>query len=144
MYALTIPAEKRCIKAVNAFIWAVAQEAELDNKQAYRLRLAVDETVSNIISHGYADCVGCGPVQIWVEITEQAVSVTIEDTGTPFDMTTADTPDDLGLPPDERDPGGLGVFLVTSYVDELRYERVNGHNINRITIRREQETATPS
>jgi anti-sigma regulatory factor (Ser/Thr protein kinase) len=127
------------MKAVHAFIWAVAQEAALNKKQAYRLRLVVEETVSNIITHGYGDCAESGPVQIWAEIKEETISVTIEDVGTPFDMTRTPPPNDLHLPPEERDLGGLGVFLVVQYADDLRYEHIDGHNINRFTIRRDTD-----
>lgn len=119
---------------VSAFIWAVAMEAELAHQSAYRLRLAADEIVHNIVTHAYAPCDSCGPVFLWAAITPQAVTVTIEDIGHPFDLTQQPEPDDMHRPPEHRDPGGLGIFLITRYVDDLRYERVNGRNINRLTM----------
>lgn len=136
MYALTIPAEQRVMALVSAFVWAVAQDAQLCQQQAYRLRLAVDETVQNIIHHGHADR-SPGAIQIWTEINPKGVSVTIEDTGKVFDMSVHPAPPDIHLPPEQRSIGGLGVYLITHMVDDLRYETVNGHNINRLTILRQ-------
>lgn len=136
MYALTIPADPNTLSVVSAFVWAVAAEAKLNQRKAYRLRLAVDEIMTNIITHGYAKCEGCPPIHLWVEIEQYSVSVTIEDGGEPYDITQSETPEDIGLPPEERDIGGLGVFLVVRYVDDIRYEYVNGHNVNRLTVKR--------
>lgn len=136
MYALTVPAEQRSLAAISAFIVAVTNEANLTHRRAYRLRLAVDETVTNIIQHGYEhhaeDTVPL--VHLWAEINPHSVSVTIEDGGTPYDMTQAADPDDLDRPPEERTVGGLGVYLTTHYVDDLRFERANDRNINRLTV----------
>lgn len=136
MYALTVPAERRSLAAISAFIIAVTEEAELPHRRAYRLRLAVDETVTNIIQHGYEHCTEDDTplIHIWAEITPQRVSVTIEDGGAPYDMTQATEPTDLDRPPEERGVGGLGVYLITHYVDDLRFERVNDRNINRLTV----------
>ena len=137
MYSLTIPAKQYVMSLVSTFIYAVAMEACLDKRSAYHLRLAVDETVQNIIEHGYdINCTTCGPIQIWAEINPYTVSITIEDTGNAFDMTTHPTPPDLGSTLDTRELGGLGVYLVTKVIDDMRYECVNGHNINRLTIHR--------
>ena len=136
MYALTVPARTQSLPAVSAFIVAVSKDADLPPRRAYRLRLAVDETVTNIIEHGHSDCDDneCPLVHLWANINPESVNITIEDAGEPYDMTQASHPDDLDRPPDERTIGGLGVFLITHYVDDLRFERVNGRNVNRLTI----------
>lgn len=136
MYALTVPAQKRYLSAISAFIVAVTKETDLPHRRAYRLRLAVDEAVTNIIQHGYEHCTenDVPLVHLWAEIGPHSVSVTIEDGGEPYDMTQAADPTDLNRPPEEREIGGLGVYLITHYVDDLRFERVNDRNINRLTV----------
>ena len=137
MYALTVPGERTSVAVISAFIWAVAQDAQLSRLKAYRLRLAVDEIVTNIISYGYGDCRPCGAIHVWAEINPTSVSVTIEDCGTPFDLTTQPVPRTLHAPLAERDLGGLGIYLVTQVVDSITYERTNSHNINRLTLERD-------
>ncbi|MEL6149708.1 MAG: ATP-binding protein [Chloroflexota bacterium] len=141
MFALTVPGQQRYMAVISAFVWAVASEADLPHKKAYRMRLAADEISTNIVNHAYGPCGDeCGPIQIVAQITDHAVIVTIEDIGNPFDMTEHPEPDDMHLPPEMRELGGLGVFLITRYVDDLRYERVNGRNINRLTMWRNNES----
>jgi serine/threonine-protein kinase RsbW len=133
MYALTIPAHLDALPVVSAFVWAVASDAKLSQAKAYRIRLAIDELVTNIIMHGYANCVGCPPIMMWAEFDTETISFTVEDGGKPFDLTSLPPPD-VNAPLDTRELGGLGVFLVTRYIDSVRYEYVNGHNINRLTM----------
>lgn len=140
MYALTVPAHPQSIGVISAFVWAIASDLNLSRSRAYRLRLAVDEIVTNIIQHGYAPCQSYNechhPISLWVEVEIETVSITIEDLGMPYDITQADAPTDLHAPLHEREIGGLGVYLITQYVDDILYERVGGRNINRLTINR--------
>lgn len=141
MYALTVPAYREYIRLVSAFIVAIAADANLPDKKAYRLRLAVDEIVTNTMMHGYGTVQGRDNedrvVNIYGEITARTISITIEDSAPPFDITQEMPVVDVNAPLDKRDPGGLGVYLVVRYVDDIRYDYVNGHNVNRLTMRRD-------
>lgn len=137
MFALTVPGEVRALPVISAFIWAVAVDAALSKRQAYRLHLAVDEIVTNIVTHGYGQLEDSPPIALWAEVSPVQVSITIQDSGAPYDITQAAPPPDLTQPPELRDVGGLGVYLVVRFVDELRYEYVNGYNITRVVIRQE-------
>ena len=55
----------------------------------------------------------------------------IRDTGRPFDPTAVGDPD-LTRDADERDLGGLGIFLMRQYMSDVRYERRNNENILRL------------
>ena len=141
MYALTVPAYREYIRLVSAFVVAIAADANLPDKKAYRLRLAVDEIVTNTMMHGYGTVQGRDNedrvVNIYGEITARTISITIEDSAPPFDITQEMPVVDVNAPLDKRDPGGLGVYLVVRYVDDIRYDYVNGHNVNRLTMRRD-------
>jgi serine/threonine-protein kinase RsbW len=141
MYALTVPAYREYIRLVSAFVVAIAADANLPDKKAYRLRLAVDEIVTNTMMHGYGTVQGGDNedrvVNIYGEITARTISITIEDSAPPFDITQEMPVVDVNAPLDKRDPGGLGVYLVVRYVDDIRYDYVNGHNVNRLTMRRD-------
>ena len=52
----------------------------------------------------------------------------IEDTGIPFNPNQQEIPEDLDKPLEEREIGGLGVYLAKINVDQLIYERVNIQN----------------
>ena len=89
------------------------------------LRVAVDETVTNIIIHGYG---GAGEVSIDLEADGKDLVVRIADAAPPFDPTTRVT--QQLKPLDERaKPGGLGIFMVNKAMDEVRYAREKGKNV---------------
>jgi serine/threonine-protein kinase RsbW len=85
------------------------------------LRVALDEIVSNIVIHGG---VARPPrIDVGFRRVDDGVEVTITDDGPPFDPMARPEPD-VTLPIEARQPGGLGIALVKSLVDRVRYERI--------------------
>src|SRR5690348_14390871 len=101
----------------------VSAQAGLDKKAAYNLRLGVDEIATNIILYGYEQTGMSGDVKIYTEITDQKLTLTLEDSARAYDPSNTPEPD-LTLPLEERPIGGLGVYLAMSGADEFKYERV--------------------
>jgi len=110
---------------------------DLDRATAYRLRLAVDEIATNAIVHGYGEAGREGILRIRADSDERAVRIILEDSGPPYDPRETLPPDDLGRPLEERQVGGLGVFLALRGVDEFRYERVGAWNRNVFIVKRQ-------
>ena len=52
----------------------------------------------------------------------------LTDTGKEFDPTLAPEAD-ITLSADEREIGGLGIFLIRQIMNEVRYQRIDGKNI---------------
>lgn len=97
----------------------------------FRVSLALDELLTNIISHGYSDA--CRHlIRVTVSVTGGAVVVRTEDDGVAFDP-FARAPVDTAAGIDERRPGGLGIHLVKEMIGEVAYRRSDGRN--RITLR---------
>ncbi len=136
MTALTLPGTLDALAPLGDFVKAAAAAAGLDPKAAYRLRLAVVELVTNSVTHGYAESGTTGPVRLTADVTPDALVVTVEDDAPPFDPSAAPPPDDLDRPLEERDIGGLGVYLVLQEVDEYRYERAGRANRSVLRMRR--------
>lgn len=86
-----------------------------------------------------ADASGANPWRLtWkrtvrVAVSDEPVSVTITfvDHGVPYDPLARRDPD-LTLPAEERDIGGLGIFLTKQIMDDVSYEHCHGQNILRI------------
>ncbi len=89
-------------------------------------RLVVEEIVRNLIEHTppYAADESC---EVTVEVRDETVVVTIEDTRPPFDPLEAPALD-VDAPLESRRPGGMGLHLVRSLSHELTYERVGDRN----------------
>ena len=82
------------------------------------LRLAVDEAVTNVITHGYG---GPGDIELELGTDDVDLIIVLRDQAPSFDPAHAPA---VNLePPGERDnPGGFGVYLMKSVMDEIRYQ----------------------
>jgi serine/threonine-protein kinase RsbW len=76
---------------------------------------AVGEAFNNIALHGYEGR-PVGPVEVDIECTHRGVRLELRDYGASFDPADAVSPNLEALP-----EGGLGVFIMSSMVDELEY-----------------------
>jgi putative intracellular protease/amidase/anti-sigma regulatory factor (Ser/Thr protein kinase) len=130
MNTLTVPANLDSLDAVADFVLAAADAADLSRQASYRLRLSVDEFVTNIILYAYAGAAAPGMIEIRALRDEKVLRVILEDTGMPFDPRQVAPPRDLHLPAEERRLGGLGIYLALGGVDGFAYERVGNRNRN--------------
>jgi anti-sigma regulatory factor (Ser/Thr protein kinase) len=132
MQPLILPGTLDSLKPIRDFVTEAARAAGLDTKRTYRLRLAVDEIATNIVTHGYAGAGLEGTVSLHAKIEKDTVAIVIEDTGATFDPGQSAPQVDLDTPIEERKIGGLGIFLVSQITDKVSYERVD--NLNRNTV----------
>ena len=85
MEPLTVPGTLDALATIGKYVLAAAAVAGLDNKAAYRLRLAVDEIATNIIAYGYQPMGQDGVIDVRADIDEQTLTITLEDTAPAFD-----------------------------------------------------------
>jgi serine/threonine-protein kinase RsbW len=132
MEQLTVPGELSSLKLIAEFVLAAAAKVGLDKKATYRLRLAIDEIATNIILYGFQESVTQGDINLFATTDATKLEIAIEDTAIPFDPISARQveADDLERPLEERQVGGLGVYLAIQGVDQFRYERVSDRNRN--------------
>jgi serine/threonine-protein kinase RsbW len=96
-------------------------------------QLAVEEAITNIITHGYSDA--GGEIVVSCRACDGSVEVRLEDRAKPFDPLALPEPDitgDIG----DREVGGLGIFLIRQVMDEIRYRFEEGKNILLLIKRR--------
>jgi serine phosphatase RsbU (regulator of sigma subunit)/anti-sigma regulatory factor (Ser/Thr protein kinase) len=136
MDQITVPGVIASIQPITDFVLSVADKGGLDQSTTYRLRLAVEEIVANIIQHGYQDAGRVGSVTVTVQMNPKELVITLEDTGVPYDPREQHTPSSLSLAAEDRDIGGLGVYLALQSVDAFHYERVNERNRNILMVKR--------
>ena len=123
--------ELREIVAAAAKIDAFCEEQELAPEIAYAVNLSIDEILTNTISYGYDDD---EPHRIEIIVRREADSlvVVIVDDSAPFDLSA--TPEaDVEATLEDREVGGLGLFLVHQMMDKVEYERVDGCNVVTLT-----------
>jgi len=98
---------------------------------AFRLMLALDEVVSNVIRHGFEGG-GEHRIGVRVEIGSSVLTATVIDEGREFDPRDAPCPD-LDASLDARRVGGLGMHLVRSSMDTIEYRRDGQRNVLTLT-----------
>jgi anti-sigma regulatory factor (Ser/Thr protein kinase) len=130
MQELTVPASLKSLSTIGQFIMNVSKSSGLEDASAYRLRLAIDEIATNAIHYGKAGARGPASLTVRVEASQKMLTVTLEDYGSAFDPRTQPAPDGIDKPLEEREVGGLGVFLALRGVDGFDYQRDGERNRN--------------
>jgi serine/threonine-protein kinase RsbW len=133
---LTVPATLDSLRPIGEFVKRVALAATLDQKSTYRLRLAVDELATNVVTHGFEEDRPNEPITLRAEVDPQRLLVHIEDTSPIYDPASQAEPEKLDRPLEEREIGGLGVFLALKGVDEFVHDHSTGRNHNILIMHR--------
>ncbi len=136
MEQLSVPGILASHDAMIAFLERQTELAGLDPKASYRLHLAVDEIVANIITHGYEENGLTGDILLTSEIRPETFVFTLEDGSPPFDPRTLAKPASLDQSLEDRPIGGLGIFLMLRSVDAFDYTYIEGRNRNILTMNR--------
>jgi anti-sigma regulatory factor (Ser/Thr protein kinase) len=128
MKELTIAATVENIEVVTDFVNQQLEELACPMKAQMQINIAIDELFSNIAHYSYNPEIGQATVRVEVMENPLAVSITFIDNGVPYDPLSKEDPD-LTLSAEERQIGGLGIYLVKKSMDEITYEYKDGQNI---------------
>lgn len=128
MKELTIAATVENIEVVTDFVNQQLEELACPMKAQMQINIAIDELFSNIAHYSYNPEIGQATVRVEVMENPLAVSITFIDNGVPFDPLSKEDPD-LTLSAEERQIGGLGIYMVKESMDEITYEYKDGQNI---------------
>lgn len=131
MEELTIDATLENMGAIIEYIEGKLEKYNCPMKIQMQLDVAVDELFSNIARYAYNPQVGPATVRVEVGGDPICVTITFIDHGKPYDPLKREDPN-TGLSADEREIGGLGIFLVKKTMDDIVYEYKDGKNILKI------------
>jgi len=121
-----IPAELEQIQEVSEKIEQCMKSHGWGEDAILDVQLAVEEAVTNSILHGYDGT--SGTIAIRIETTPHHIAVEIADDAPAFDPMSVPDPDvDADL--EDRQIGGLGIFLIRRVMDEVSYRYENNKNI---------------
>ena len=114
------------ISKLAVFVDELGKELNLTPELIFNLNLVLEEAVSNVILYAY-------PKETQQEIvltankSDKNLIFVLSDTGKAFDPTQV--PDaDVTLSAEERQIGGLGIFLIRQIMNEVKYQRIDGKN----------------
>jgi len=129
---LILPADLPSVRRLREFVMQGAQSASLADEKLWKLELALEEALVNVIRHAYSGEEGAS---IHVGFRSEGPGefcVMIRDEGRAFDPLSHSAPD-LSANIEDRPIGGLGIFFMRHMADEIEYERIGG--MNRLTLR---------
>ena len=131
MRELEIVADRKKLRDVLEFLRQYMDETECPSDDRKMLEMATEEIFVNIASYAYQN--GSDKMTFRVSTVSDPFSIELLfiDSGIPFDPLKKEDPD-ITLPAGERPIGGLGIFLVKKFMDEVEYVRENGCNVLRI------------
>lgn len=128
VFELRIPAVVEKLPELLAFIEQQLEEVGCPLKTQMEIAVAAEEVFVNIASYAYAP--GTGAVTVRIEISDDpaAATITFSDSGIPFDPLKKADPD-VTLSAEEREIGGLGIFMTKKIMDDVTYTYRDGQNI---------------
>ena len=131
MKELTIAATVENIETVTDFVNEQLEAYDCPMKAQMQIDIAIDELFGNIAHYAYNPEIGSATVRVEVIEDPLSVVITFIDNGIPYDPLKKEDPNTT-LSADEREIGGLGIFMVKKTMDDIIYEYKDGQN--RLTI----------
>ena len=131
MKELTIAATVENIETVTDFVNEQLEALDCPMKAQMQIDIAIDELFGNIAHYAYNPDVGDATVRVEVIEDPLSVVITFIDKGVPYDPLAKADPD-IALSAEERQIGGLGIFMVKKTMDDITYEYKDGQNILKI------------
>ena len=120
---ISLTPDAESVKTVAEFLDTTLEAWEIPMKVVSKLQIVADEIYSNIVRYSQAKNAKVTAVQ-----NGTVLSLRFEDDGKPYDPTTAVEPD-ITASAEEREIGGLGIFIVRNMMDSMDYRYKDGHNV---------------
>lgn len=129
---LRVDAKLEGLEEILSFVGSVLDENDCSPKADTQLRMALEEIYVNVTRYAYPS--GDGWAEIRISVEDGVATLKLIDGGTQFDPLAKPDPDTM-LSGEERQIGGLGIFMVKTMVDEVEYEYIDG--CNQLTMRKQ-------
>ena len=124
---LVIKNEISEISKLAIFIEELGEELNLTPDLVFNLNLVLEEAVSNVILYAYPK-EESQEISLSAKMSGSNLVFVLTDSGKEFDPTQA--PDaDITLSAEERQIGGLGIFLIRQIMNTVEYQRIDGKNV---------------
>ncbi len=118
-YQITHAAELGSLQKFRDFITSCCAQHDIPSDTVLDLKLAVDEACTNVIEHGYRG-MDPGSIILSFRIQPDRILVQITDFGHVFEPVAGPKPD-VEAALEDRELGGLGLFLIYQTMDKIDY-----------------------
>ena len=124
----TFPAKTEALPDILGFVEETLEGYGCPMKIQMAVSVAVEEAFVNVAHYAYGDGEGDMNLGIWFDKENRTITFRMTDKGVPFDPTKKPDPD-ITLSAEEREIGGLGIFIAKQTMDSVTYAYENGKNI---------------
>jgi len=129
---IKLPAQLEYLQKFIDFVATCSREQGFEKKRVHEIELATEEALVNIFNYAYKE--NNGDVEIICKVdNSKRFIIEIVDTGIPFNVLSVAAPD-ITAPIPERRIGGLGVFLIKEFMDDVQYRHEENKNILSLII----------
>ena len=128
MTVRTFAAKTEHLMDVLGFVEETLEQFECPMKIQMAICVAIEEVFVNVANYAYGDGEGDMTLGIGFDNTSQTVTFRMTDKGIPFDPLKKPDPD-ITLSAEDREIGGLGIFIAKKTMDNLNYAYENGENV---------------
>lgn len=126
MIEKTFPATDEALPDALAFVEEELEKNDCPLKTVMQITVCVEEMFVNVAHYAYGG--KQGEVTMTLDMENGLFSIQLTDEGMPFDPLAKEDPD-ITLSAEERNIGGLGIFMVKKSMNEVSYERRGNKNI---------------
>jgi len=130
--SMEVSADRHGLSLAASFIEKTLSTWSVPGEIRNRICVAADECITNVVLYAYSE--ETGNIRVSLGKNAGAIWATITDWGIPFDP-TLHPPPDTTAPLEEREIGGLGIFLARKMTDQVSYSRVGDANELTIAVR---------
>ena len=124
----TFPAKVEALSDVLGFVDETLESYECPMKTQTAVCVAIEEVFVNVAHYAYGEGEGDMTLGIGFDAESREITFRMTDKGTPFDPLKKPDPD-ITLPAEDREIGGLGIFITKKTMDTVTYAYENGENI---------------
>ena len=128
----TFPAKTEALSDVLGFVEQTLEDFECPMKTQMAICVAIEEVFVNVAHYAYQGADGDFTIGIGLDEENRTIAFRVADKGVPFDPLKKPDPD-ITLSAEDREIGGLGIFITKKTMDAIHYAYENGENILTMT-----------
>ena len=127
MRELRVEAKTSELNKVQEFAAQMLKELKADENTCFQVKLSLEEVFVNIASYAYPEGNGTATISVSERTNPHAIEITFRDSGIPYNPLAKEDPD-VTLAAEDRQIGGLGIYMVKKSMDDVLYEYKDGCN----------------
>lgn len=132
--SLSVKPNRESVAEVVQYFDNFNEENKIPRSMSAKIMVIVDEIYSNIVNYSGATF---AKLYCRLEQNRSRICMSFEDNGIAYNPLEKEDPD-ITLSSEEREIGGLGIFMVKEMAEDIKYSRINGNNILDVVLENER------